>query len=160
MMHSHRSCRTCHTATGLLKLDPASGSEKALTVTVHGLTVLACPNGHKQFVDAEFPLRLLNHLLEEDEARLPAGEEKGVLMFKRFHCHDCGRELEPKPDHRHGFDIQPGLPDQPELRIELSMPVYHCTGCAKEQLHSRAELRKLTPAALGHAFRAAGIQSG
>ena len=37
---------------------------------------------------------------------------------------------------------------------------YHCTGCGKEQLHSLAELRKLTPAALVHAFQAAGIQSG
>lgn len=160
MTNPYRSCRTCHTATELRKLEPTTGGEKALGVTVHGLNVLVCSNGHKQFIDAEFPLRLLNHLVEEDESKLPAGEEKGVLMFKRFFCHDCGRELEPKPDHRHSFSIRPGLPDQPDLGIELTMAVYHCTGCGKEQLHSLAELRKLTPTALVHAFQAAGIQSG
>jgi hypothetical protein len=160
MTDTYRSCRTCHTATAPRKLEPATGEEKALTVTVRGLNVLVCANGHRQFVDAGFPLRLLNHLVEEDEAKLPAGAEKGVLMFKHFHCQDCGRELEPKPDHRHSFNIEPGLPDQPDLRIDLTMAVYHCTGCGKEQVHSLAELRKLTPAALVHAFQAAGIQSG
>lgn len=160
MTDTYRSCRTCHTATAPKKLEAIAGDEKALALTVHGLNVLVCSNGHKQFVDAAFPLRLLNHLVEEDEVRLPAGEEKGVLMFKHFHCRECGRELEPKPDHRHTFTIRPGLPDQPELGVDLTMAVYHCTACAKEQLHSLAELRRLTPAALVHAFQAAGIQSG
>lgn len=52
------------------------------------------------------------------------------------------------------------LPDQPDLRIDLTAAIYHCTGCGKEQLHSFAELRKLTPTALVRAFQAAGIQSG
>lgn len=159
MPDTYRSCRTCHTATTLRRLDPATGDEKALSVTVQGLNVLVCSNGPKQFLDAEFPLRLLNRL-EEDEAKLPAGEEKGVLVFKHFFCRDCGRELEPKPDHRHSFDIKPALPDQPDLRIDLTAAVYHCTGCGKEQLHSLAELRKLTPTALVRAFQAAGVQSG
>lgn len=160
MTDTYRSCRTCHTATSPLRLEPIAGDEKALAVTVQGLTVLVCTNGHKQFIDAEFPLRLLNHLVQEDEAKLPAGDAKGVLMFRHFYCHDCGRELEPKPDHRHTFTIRPALPDQPELEVDLTMAVYHCTGCRKEQLHSLDELRKLTPAALAHAFQAAGIQSG
>lgn len=160
MADTYRACRTCHTATALRQLEPTTGGEKGLAVTVHGLNVLVCPNGHQQFLDAEFPLRLLNHLLEEDEAKLPAGDERGVLMFKHFYCQACGRELEAKPDHRHSFNIDPGLPDQADLRIDLTMAVYHCTGCGKQQLHSLAELRKLTPTALVHAFRAAGIQSG
>ena len=160
MTDRYRSCRTCHTDTSPEQVASAAGEEKALAVTVRGLTVLACGNGHEQFIDAEFPLRLLTHLVEEDEAGLPAGEEKGVLMFKHFYCHDCGRELEPKPDHRHTFTLKPGLPDQPGLEVDLTMAVYHCTGCGKEQLHSLDELRKLTPAALAHAFQAAGIQSG
>ena len=160
MTDTYRSCTTCRAATSPLRLEPIAGAEKALAVTVRGLTVLACANGHKQFIDAEFPLRLKNHLVKEDEAKLPAGDEKGVLMFKHFSCHDCGRELEPKPDHRHTFTVTPGLPDQPQLEVDLTMAVYHCTGCGKEQLHSLAELRKLTPAALVHAFQAAGIHGG
>lgn len=160
MTDTYRSCRTCHTATTLRELEPTTGDEKGLAVTLRGLNLLVCANGHKQFIDAEFPLRLLNHLVEEDEAKLPAGEEKGVLMFKRLHCQDCGQELEPKPDHRHCFSIRPGLPDQPDFGIDLTMAVYQCSGCSKEQLHSLAELRKLTSTALVHAFKAAGIQSG
>jgi hypothetical protein len=160
MTDTYRSCRTCHTATSPQPIESMTGNEKALAVTVRGLTVLACSNGHKQFVDAEFPLKLLNQLVEKHEVKLPAGEEKGVLMFKHFYCHDCGRELEPKPDHRHTFTFKPGLPDQSDLEVDLTMAVYQCSGCRKEQLHSLDEVRKLTPAALAHAFQAAGIQSG
>ncbi|WP_418317141.1 hypothetical protein [Piscinibacter sakaiensis] len=160
MTDSYRPCKTCQADTSTHRIDSASGEEKTLTVTVRNLTVLTCPNGHRQFIEAEFPQRLLDHLVQEDEAKLPAGDEKGVLMFKHFHCHDCGRELEPKPDHRHTFTVRPGMPDQPGLEIDLAMPVYHCTGCGKEQLHSLTELRKLTPAALAHAFKAADMHGG
>lgn len=160
MTDSYGTCRTCHTPTTLRKLEPATGDEKALGVTLHGLNVLVCANGHKHFLDADFPLKLLNHLREEDEVKLPAGQEKGVLMFKHFHCQDCGGELAPQPDHRHSFNVEPGLPEQPELRVDLTMAVYACTACGKEQMHSLSELRKLTPTALVHAFKAAGIQSG
>ena len=159
MSDLYRSCRTCHKPTEPLRLDAVSGEEKALTVTLHRLNLLSCPGGHKQFLRAEFPLELLNHLMQKDEPQLPVGDEKG-LIFKNFFCHDCGRELEPKADHRHSFSIQPELADQKDLKIDLTMAVYRCTGCGKEQLHSLKELHKLTPAALAHAFQAAGIQSG
>ncbi len=159
MSDTHRSCRTCHSETQPKPLDPIAGEEKALKVTVHGLTVLTCANGHQQFTRAELPLELLNHLVEEAEPTLPAGEETG-LLFKHFLCQSCGQELQPKPDHRHSFSFAPSVPDQPGLRIDLTMPVYRCSACDKEQLHSLKEVRKLTPAALAHAFQTAGIQSG
>ena len=154
-----RNCKACHTATTPQVLDAIDGEQNSLKVTVRALTVLACANGHKQFLRAEVPLQLLTHLVEEDEAQLPAGQETG-LLFKHFHCHHCGKELQPKPDHRHTFTVKPGLADQPGLEVDLTMPVYKCGACDKEQLHSLKEVRKLTPAALAHAFRAAGIQSG
>lgn len=76
MTDTYRSCRTCHAATSPQRLEPVAGEQKALAVTVRGPTVLTCTNAHKQFVDADLPLRLLSHLVEEDEAGLPAGEEK------------------------------------------------------------------------------------
>ena len=159
MSETYRSCKTCRATTTPQQLDAIAGEEKALAVTIRGLTVLACSEGHKQFLHADSPLVLLNHLVEEDEAQLPAGEEKG-LVFKHFHCNDCGQELQPKPDHRHTFTIEPGLADQPGLKVDLTMAVYKCAGCSMEQLHSLKEVRKLTPNALVHAFQAAGIQSG
>ena len=159
MTDTYRTCKTCHTATTPRLLEATTGEEKALTVTLRTLTVLECSNGHKQFLRPDLPLELLNHLMEEDEAQLQAGEEKG-LIFKHFYCNDCGQELQAKPDHRHTFTFEPGLADQPELKVDLTIAVYKCAGCDKEQLHSLKEVRKLTPAALGHAFQAAGIQSG
>ncbi len=160
MSDKPRSCRTCHTETGPRVLDSLTGEDKALKVTLLGLSVLSCANGHLQFTRAELPLELLTHLVDEAEPTLPAGEETGVLMFKHFLCQSCGRELQPKPDHRHSFSFAPRLADQPGLRVELTMPVYRCSACDREQLHSLKELRRLTPAALAHAFQAAGIQSG
>lgn len=83
-----------------------------------------------------------------------------MLMFRHFHCQACGRELEPRPDHRHTFTLRPDLTDQPGLEVDLTMPVFHCTGCGKEQLHSLDEVHRLTPMALAHAFQGAGIRSG
>jgi hypothetical protein len=37
------------------------------------------------------------------------------------------------------------------------MPVYKCSACGKEQMHSLKEVRKLTPAAMAHAFEDANI---
>lgn len=159
MTEPTRSCTTCHCETALCRLEPFSGEEKALAVTIHGLTALACANGHRQFLRADFALELLDHLVEKDEAGLPAGEEKG-LLFKHFMCADCGQELQPKPDHRHTFAIEPGIADHPGLRVDLTIAVYRCGGCGKEQLHSLKEVRKLTPAALAHAFKSAGLHGG
>lgn len=159
MTDTYRSCRTCHTATAPSVLGAIEGEEKALKVTLHALTVLTCTHGHRQFLRADLPLDLLDHLVEKDEATLPAGAETG-LLFKHFQCEACGKELQPKPDHRHTFSFEPGLSDQPGLKVDLTVPVYKCSGCGKEQLHSLKEVRKLTPAALAHALQGAGIQSG
>lgn len=159
MTDKYRSCTTCHTDTSLQYLDSASGEEKALAVTIRRMPILSCGNQHRQFVRPDFALEMLNHLVEEDEAQLPAGDEKG-LLFKHFHCTDCGQELQPKPDHRHTFTVELALPEVAPFQLDLTMPVYRCGGCGKEQLHSAKEIRKLTPSALVHAFKSAGLASG
>ena len=77
MTDTYRSCRTCHTATAPSVLGAIEGEEKALKVTLHALTVLTCTHGHRQFLRADLPLDLLDHLVEKDEATLPAGGETG-----------------------------------------------------------------------------------
>jgi len=150
-------CNQCRQPTSFEVLGPVSGDEKQLTVTLRGMPVLVCPNGHRQFAHGKFAMQLLMHLTEEDEPNLPTGNEKGVLLFKHFLCADCGSELQPKEDHRHTFSIDVALADQPKFDIDLTMPVYRCSRCAKEQLHSLKEIRARTPGALVSAFRAAGI---
>lgn len=151
-----KTCTRCQAETETTVIDATAGEAKPLAIAIRGMPVLACPRGHRQFAHREFPRLLLEHLLEEDEASLPAGDEHGVL-FKHFNCGECGAELAPKPDHRHTFTMDVSLPDLAPFKVELTMPVYRCPSCNKEQIHSRKEIRKHTPEALAHAFQASEI---
>jgi len=151
-----RRCIQCRSETEITAVDAAAGEAKTLTIAVKEMPVAACARGHRQFVHPEFPLRLVEHLIDEDEVKLPAGEEKGLLV-KHYHCAGCGAELAPQPDHRHTFTVDVALADLSPFRVELTMPVYRCPSCDKEQLHSLKEIRKYTPEALAQAFKAAGI---
>ncbi len=153
---TERACSRCREATETTVIDTAAGEAKPLAIAIRGLPVLACSKGHRQFVHREFPRLLLEHLLKEDETALPAGEERGMI-FKHFNCSACGAELAPKPDHRHTFTVDISLQDLAPFKVELTMPVYRCSGCEKEQIHSLQEIRKHTPEALAHAFQAAEI---
>jgi hypothetical protein len=149
-------CSTCKAETASSILPELSGEEAPLAVTVHDMPVLECPQGHRQFVHVDFPLLLLDHLVEQDEPQLPASEAKGML-FKHYHCQSCGAELESGPDQKHTFHVEVALPQMPTFEVDLTMPVHRCQACGHEQLHSLKEIRSRTPAALAHAFKAAEI---
>jgi len=151
-----RPCPSCRSDTTLSTVEDTSGRDDPLEVTLRGLTVMRCAQGHTHFVSREFPLKLLEHLVKEDEKQLPAAEKKG-LIFKHFHCAACKTELLPKPDHRHAFEVDLSLPDVAPFVVALSMPVYKCPDCGKEQLHALDEIQGHTAGALTKAFEAAGI---
>lgn len=151
-----RSCVRCRASTGSDVLDSAAGEAGPIALTLEGMPILACPKGHRQFLHPQFPRQLLEHLLEEDEGRLPAGEEQGLLR-KHYHCGACGARLEAQPDHRETFRFDLALDDADPFRVALTAPVYRCPACSKEQVHSLKEVRKRTPEALTQAFQAAGI---
>jgi hypothetical protein len=153
-----KPCPLCEAPLQHRILPPFSGDEAPLRITLHGMPVLSCDKPHVYFVKRDFALWLMNHLVAEDEATVPAGNPTG-LIFKSYLCHDCGKALSPKRDHIHGFQVPCSYEGQAEFRAEVSMPVFRCTGCGKEQVHSLAEVRKLTPSALVHAFKAAGIKA-
>ena len=150
------SCNQCRAETKIAIINSADGEADPLRLRLKDFPLRACPEDHHQFVRPEFAAELLLHLTEEDEPGLPAGEEKG-LIIKKYLCESCGEALEPKPDHRHTFSIDIELEDLEPFVVDLSMPVYKCSACAKEQLHSLKEVRRLTPAAMAHAFEAADI---
>ena len=150
------SCNQCHAETEITRVGSADGEAEPLRLTLRNFPLRACPEGHRQFVRPEFPAELLQQLTEEEEPELPAGEEKGLIM-KKYLCESCGEALEPKPDHRHTFSIEIKLDELDAFGVDLSMPVYRCSSCGKEQLHSLKEVRKLTPAAMAQAFEAAEI---
>lgn len=151
-----RSCVRCRESTERAVLESVTGEAGTLALSLRGMPILTCSHGHRQFLDADFPRRLMEHLVDEDELRLPAGEEQGLLR-KRYHCCACGAQLQAQADHRETFTLDLELDEAGPFRVELVAPVYRCPACAKEQLHSLKEVRKDTPAALSHAFKAAGI---
>jgi DNA-directed RNA polymerase subunit RPC12/RpoP len=150
------SCSRCHGDTELTIIGFADGEADSLRIRLKDLPLLTCAEGHRQFVRAQFPAELLEHLTQQEEPELPTGEKKGFIL-KHYLCEDCGAELEPKPDHRHSFSFDVKLDDLDAFGVELTMPVYKCSACAHEQLHSLDEVRKLTPKALAQAFDAADI---
>jgi len=151
-----KSCDRCRGETEMTVIDEVGGEADPLRITLHNLPLLRCGRGHRQFVRPQFGAELLEHLTRYDEPDLPAGEEKG-LFLKKYLCASCGAELEAEADHRHTFSIEVPLDDVEPVGVELSMPVYKCRACAREQLHSLREVRKLTPLALAGAFETAAI---
>ncbi len=150
------SCNQCHAETEITIVNFADGDADPLRIRLKEFSLRACPEGHRQFVRPDFAVELLQHLTEEDEPELPAGEEKGLIM-KKYLCESCSEALEPKLVHRHTFSIEVRLEDLDPFGVDLTMPVYKCSACGKEQLHSLKEVRRLTPAAMAHAFEAADI---
>lgn len=151
-----KSCDRCHGETEMTVIDAVGGKAEPLRITLNNLPLLRCGQGHRQFVRPQFGAELLEHLTQQDEPDLPAGEEKGLLL-KKYLCESCGAELEAEADHRHTFNLEVPLDDVDPVGVELSMPVYKCSACAREQMHSLKEVRKLTPLALAGAFETADI---
>lgn len=151
-----RRCPICKSATSPFKLPSMSGADAPLEVTVKGMPVLECTKGHRSFALADFPLLLLDHLLEEDEPKLPVSQAKGLLV-KHYSCSKCGTELRNGDDRPHTFHVDVELPELPAFGVDLTLPVNHCSQCGRDQLHSLKELKSHTPAALAHAFKAAQL---
>jgi hypothetical protein len=151
-----RLCVRCRGSTAPDVLESAAGEAEPLALNLQGMPILACEKGHRQFVHPEFPRLLLEHLIGEDESRLPAGRKQGLLL-KHYHCGGCGERLQAQPDHRETFPFEVTLPELAPFRVELTAPVYRCPACSREQLHCLDDVRQRTPVALSHAFQAAGI---
>lgn len=156
---ANRKCRVCKAEVTLGKLAEINGVEGRLAVKVQGMPVLECPNGHRMFAEPDFPLLLLDRLVESDSARLPASVSKGMLI-KQHHCSACGERLTEPDSLARTFHLGVELPGSAPFDVELTMPVHRCARCSKEQLHSLKEVRRCTPAALAHAFKSAQIAAG
>lgn len=153
---AQRKCPVCKAEVVPGTLSEISGQEGSLALTVHRLPVLECPNGHRLFAHPDFPLQLLDRLVERDEAALPASTPKGLLI-KHYHCASCGDRLTDSADQRRTFRVDVELPEVAPFDVELTVPVHRCQKCGHEQLHSLKEVRSRTPAALAHAFKGASI---
>jgi hypothetical protein len=138
----------------LKPLDEVSAENAPLKITATDMPVAKCRHGHASPVDNDFMLWLI-HELKDREGALPAGSERGML-FKKYLC-ACGAELASKSERRQAFPLELAYEGTAPFKVELEMPVYKCTGCGKEQLHSHKAVQGHTSRAIALLNDAAGF---
>ena len=120
-------------------LAPVSGEHGVLKLTLESLPARICPHGHHAPVDADFMLWLILEL-KERIAKLPAGEEKGMLMKK--HLCACGKELAGKPDHRETVREEVAYEGGAPFSAVLDVAMHRCPGFGKSQLRSAKDAQR------------------
>ncbi|HQY47804.1 MAG TPA: hypothetical protein PLE38_12665 [Usitatibacteraceae bacterium] len=158
MMQAGSPCPLCEAPLAALTLHDVEGDEAPMRLTLRALPVLACPAPHRYFAGQQFPIWLLNTLTDAELPKIPAGQEKG-LVFKKYACGGCGATLPAAGAEPHTFSSSQAWKETPGFAVDITVPVYTCAGCGREQARSATELAKLLPAALVHAFKSAGIKA-
>jgi hypothetical protein len=150
-------CPLCEAPLAEKALRDVVGDEAPLRLTLRNLPVLACDAPHRYFPGHGFPVWLLNSLVEEEQKKIPAGAEKG-LVFRKYACCDCGGEIPSSGGEPMTFSSTLDWQKTAPFVVDITVPVVCCPTCGREQARSRAELEKLLPAALVHAFKTAGLK--
>jgi hypothetical protein len=151
-------CPLCEGPLRARTLAEVAGDEAPMRLALRAFPVFACAAPHRYFLGRQFPVWLLNAMLDRELAKIPAGVEKG-LLFKKYACGGCGAALPASGAEPHTFSSSLAWNDTPGFVVDVTVPVYRCAGCGREQARSGAELAKLLPAALVHAFKAAGMKA-
>jgi len=156
MSAAKAACKKCDSEVRVEALPGVTGNEGGVTVVFTKLPVLACARGHRQFVNREFPVKLLDQLSRS--VQLPSAKAKGLLV-KRHYCGACGAELASESASRtYGSDVN--LSGVEPFRVDLTVPVYACPSCSREQVRSLDEVSRYVPAAMARAFQNAEIPPG
>jgi hypothetical protein len=153
-----KPCPLCEAALAARRLKEVQGDESPMRLTLRNLPVLACEAPHRYFVGHGFPVWLLNALLEVELPKIPAGKAKG-LLFRKYACCDCGAILPSGSGGARIFTAALAWKQTPAFQADISIPLYRCPSCGREQARSGEEIAKLLPAALVHAFKSAGIKA-
>ena len=151
------ACRKCDSGMHVESLSGITGKEGDVTVAFSKLPAMACTRGHRQFVSREFPARLLEQLSRS--IQLPAAKAKG-LFVKRHYCGQCGEALATDTGAQRTFGYDVNLGGVEPFRVEITVPVYACPSCKREQVRSLDEISRQTPAAMARAFQNAEIPPG
>lgn len=156
MSDDSQRCYQCEAPTATEILGPLCGTQEPFILTVHGLPVAVCTNGHRQFAQSRLALQRLLHLGDAADGALPMSVERGRI-FKRVMCPACNVALERPSRERETFHVEMQVGAAPAFGIDLTMPVCRCPRCGKAHARSRKEIRGGAPGALLDALRAAGI---
>lgn len=158
MIEDGTPCPLCEAPLAEMRLREVVGDEAPMRLALRGLPVFACEAPHRYFVGHGFPIWLLNVMADAELAKIPAGRRKG-LLFRQYACGICGAPLPTTGGEPCTFSASLAWKETPGFVVDITVPVYHCDSCGSDQARSRDELAKLLPAALVHAFMAAGIKA-
>lgn len=153
-------CRQCSADTTPTRLGRLEGEESGVNVSIEGLPIVDCANGHKRFPTPEFPLEFIQRVLGTDGLiTAEPAVEKG-LFRKHAHCPACGEQLadEPNEQSRHQADVP--MPDDGAVAVELAVPLYRCGHCQKEATLPKTGVERGVMQAVANAFRSADIPPG
>lgn len=150
-------CAKCQGDMTVSRLDAFSGEERGVKVTLQGMPAAVCGQGHKRFVYPLLAGLLMDLAMETDHYKaVPSAVKKG-LFTKRYLCPGCAMELPLTPTGHQSQELQAEFKHVDPFKIVIEFPVYRCSGCGKESLHSSEETGKLAASAMGHAFRGTDI---
>lgn len=139
-------CARCSGPCALKTLSSVSGEDGPLKLTVLELPVFACAKDHKAPVHRDFMIWLIQEIRAR-EAQIAAGKQEG-MVFKKHLCGDCGKGLSAKPERRQAFPYELKYEDLAPFKLLIEMPLYKCSGCAKEQVRSIKDLHGHVPSAM------------
>lgn len=151
-------CPLCEGPLAARLLNEVSGDEAPMRLTLRRLPLLECAAQHRYFVGQGFSVWLLNSLVDRELPKIPAGVEKG-LVFRKYACGECGGEIPSSGGDPMTFSSTLDWEDTIPFVVDITISAVTCPSCGREQSRSRAELAKLLPSALVHAFKTAGLKS-
>ena len=152
-----KPCSKCKGEMTTKVLDPFSGEEGGLRLTVNGMPALICEQGHKRFIHIEFAAQLMDLMVSPDTySGIPNASKKG-LFKKHFHCPGCGMELAESPSGHKHMEVVAEIKKADPFKVVIEVPVTRCNGCDKESIRSAEETGRLAFKAVEHAYRSIDI---
>ncbi|HRP35407.1 MAG TPA: hypothetical protein PLI48_05915 [Gammaproteobacteria bacterium] len=153
-------CRQCNADIQPHKLGRVEGEDGEIRITIDGLPMVECTNGHKRFPSADFPLKFIETMLKSDDLVVAEPAVEKGLFRKHAHCPGCGQQL---PEQSGGASAQRVRVDMPQLDpvgVELAVPLFACPGCRKEATLPKNGVQRGVMQAVANAFRSADIPPG
>ncbi|HZN86983.1 MAG TPA: hypothetical protein VFB53_09395 [Burkholderiales bacterium] len=139
-------------------VETMAGEEAGLRMSIDGMPVLRCGEGHQRFVTPDFAIRLMQAITGDGPiAPIDAAVQKG-LFRKRLHCPACGKELGEPAAERAQISRPLELGGGAAFSVRIELPKYRCAACAKECLPPEAILGDALMKASVHAFRSAALR--
>lgn len=150
-------CSKCQGEMTVSRLATFSGEEAGVKVTIQDMPAAVCGQGHKRFVYPLLAGLLMDMAMDQDNYKaVPSAVKKG-LFTKHYHCPGCTMELPLAPTGHQSRELEAQFKHVDPFKVVVEFPVYRCSGCGKESIHSAEETGKLATSATGHAFRGTDI---